>query len=226
MTVDRGTTWPVQYGAHERLVLRQQAKWDRRHLRSRWFWRLLRESDADGTSADNPYDEAIRAHRRYAPPIPVYIYLDPSGRQKGMRRGRVDNEGNGSFGWSRAEARRVGGLLGTVDDVATSPLGDELRTAPRVLTPDQLAQLQLVAGIAPDEPLYLPRSGDIFLHTRRLWEVIQVTDQDYIGETDIVAVWSGKCSILTDDFVSPAEFNLPAPPTVVPPDQRTPEGLG
>lgn len=224
MTVDRGQTWPVQYGAHERLVLRRQAKWDRRNLRPRWYWRLLREDDANGTSGDNPFDEVVRAQRLYAPPIPVHIFLDPSGRQKGQRRGRVDTEGNGSFGWSRAEARRVGQLLGIVDDVAISPLSDEVRTAP--LTFEEFERRGLVPGVSEDEPLYLPRPGDVFLHTRRLWEVLQVTDRDYIGETDILVVWSGTCTIVMDDFVKPAEFNLPEPPTVVPPDVRTPEALG
>jgi len=207
MTVDRGQTWPVQYGRYEKLVLRQQAKWDRRKLRPRWYWRLLRDDDPDGT-APNPYDEVVRANRRYADPMPVHIFLDPTGRQKGMRRGRVDTDGNGSFGWSRSEARRVGAILGTVDDVAVSPLPDEL-----------------VEGVAPDEPLYLPRPGDIFLHTRKLWEVLQVTDRDYLGETDIAVAWAGTCTMIVDDCVNPAEFSLPAPPTPVPPDTRTPEEL-
>jgi len=172
-------------------------------MRPRWYWRLLLDDDPDGTAQDPSFAEAIRLHRKYAEPVSVHLFLDPTGRRKGLKRGRVDEEGNGSFGWSRSEARRVGAQFGVQDDVQTT-----------------------IVGVNQEEALYVPRPGDILLHTRRLWEVLQVTDADYIGETDIIAVWSGVCAMFADDVADPTEFNLPAPPSVVPPDTRTPEALG
>lgn len=203
MTVDRGVTWPLQYGAHERLVLRQQAKFDRRGLPARWYWRLLTDADLDGTAQDDVYGEAITLHRRYAEPIPVHIYLDPTGRQKGQKRGRTDTEGRASIGWSRSEARRVGALLGTQDDVLVG----------------------LVPGVTEEELLYIPRPGDIVQYARRLYQILQCSE-DYLGPTDIVMAWSGTAAILVDDIAQPLEFRLPAPPTIKPPDDRTPEWLG
>jgi len=205
MTVDRGQTWPVQYGAHEKLILRQQAKHARRALPLRWYWRLLSDEDVPGGSAQDPvFGEAVWQQRRYAEPIPVHIFIDPTGRQKGLKRGRVDTEGNGSFGWSRAEARRLGAILNTQDDNALGLQTD-----------------------FPDEPLFLPRPGDIVAYSRKLWEILQHTHQD-LGPTDIVVVWAGTCALVADDIVDPIEFGdtLPAPPTPVPEDTRTPASLG
>lgn len=203
MTVDRGTTWPVQYGAHERLILRQQAKFDRRILPARWYWRLLSDTDTDGTAQDGVYGEAINLHRRYADPISVYMYLDPTGRQKGQKRGRVDTEGRGSFGWSRSEARRMGAILGVQDDVLVG----------------------LVPGVTEAEPLFIPRPGDIVQYARRLFQILQATE-DYLGPTDIVMTWTGFAAILVDDIADPLEFNLPGTPSIKPPDDRTPKWLG
>lgn len=203
MTVDRGQTWPVQYGAHERLVLRQQAKWDRRCLPSRWYWRLLRDDDRHGTAQDGVYAEAANVHRRYADPIAVHLFLDPTGRQKGMKRGRTDTEGNATFGWSRSEARRVGALLGAQDDTLVG----------------------LVPGVTETEMLYLPRPGDIVLYARRLYQILQCSEA-FLGATDIVMTWTGSAAILVDDIASPLEFSLPETPSLAPPDDRTPEWLG
>jgi len=203
VTVDRGQTWPVAYGAHERLVLRQQAKWDRRALPPRWYWRLLTDEDIPGTAQDGVYGEAANIHRRFAEPIPVHIFVDPTGRQKGMKRGRTDTEGNGTFGWSRSEARRLGALLGTQDD----------------------ALVGLVPGATNEERLYIPRPGDIVLCARRLWQILQCAEA-FLGATDIVMTWAGTAAIVADDVADPLEFTLPAAPSLAPPDDRTPEWLG
>ena len=203
MTVDRGTTWPVQYGAHERLVLRTQAKYDRRNLPARWYWRLLTDEDPDGTAQDGVYGEAINLHRRYADPVPVHIYIDPTGRQKGQKRGRVDTEGRASFGWSRSEARRMGTIYGTEDD----------------------GLVGLVPGVTEGEPLFIPRPGDLVQYARRIFQILQCTE-DYLGPTDIVMTWTGFAAILVDDIVQPLEFNLPPPPSLKPTDTRTPAWLG
>ncbi len=204
MTVDRGQTWPVQYGAHERLVLRQQAKFDRRKLPPRWYWRLLTDEDSPGTAQDGVYGEAASLHRKYADPIPAHIFLDPTGRQKGMKRGRADTEGNATFGWSRSEARRLGALLGAQDD----------------------ALVGLVPGVTEDEQLFIPRPGDIVLYARRLYQVVDRPMEAYLGPTDIVMTWAGVAAILVDDIADPLEFSLPAAPSLAPPDDRTPKWLG
>lgn len=203
MTVDRGTTWPVQYSAHEQLTLRQQAKYDRRNLPARWYWRLLIDEDTDGTAQDGVFGEAINLHRRFAEAIPVHLFLDPTGRQKGMKRGRVDTEDRASFGWSRSEARRLGTLLGSQDDVLVG----------------------LVPGVTNEEKLYIPRPGDLVLYARRLYQILQCTEA-YLGPTDIVMTWTGFATILVDDIAQPLEFNLPSTPSLTPPDDRTPEWLG
>ena len=204
MTVDRGQTWPVQYAKHEQLVIRLQAKEDRRKLPPRWYWRLLTDEDFPGTAQDGVYGEAANIHRKYADPLPVHIYLDPTGRQKGMKRGRADTEGNASWGWSRSEARRLGSLLETQDD----------------------AMIGLVPGVTEDELLFIPRPGDIVLYARRLYQILDRPQEAYLGPTDIVLTWTGMAHPLVDDIADPLEFALPSTPSLRPPDDRTPEWLG
>lgn len=210
MTVDRGQTWPVQYAAHEQLILRQQAKQDRRALPARWYWRLLTdENTPGGTAQDDVYGEALDLDRVFAPPVPVHIYIDPTGRQQGQKRGRVAIDGSSpaTFGFSRSEARRLGALFGTQDDV----------------------NVGLVPGVTQGEPLYIPRPGDLVLYSRRFWQ-IQICKEDYLGPTDIVMTWQGTVTVYADDISDPLEFsdrqNLPRPPSIRPPDTRTPAWLG
>lgn len=209
MTIDRGQTWPVQYGAHEQLVLRQQAKYDRRSIPSRWYWRLLTDFDHPGTAQDDVFGEALDLDRVFAAPVPANIYIDPTGRQKGQKRGRVSTSGSdpATFGFSRAEARRLGEEFRTQDD----------------------ARIGLIPGVTEEEPLYIPRPGDIVLYARRFFQILQCKE-DYLGPTDIVMTWTGTCAILTDDISDPLEFsdrqNMPRPPSLTPPDTRSPAWLG
>jgi len=209
LTVDRGQTWPVQYAAHEQLILRQQAKFDRRSLPARWYWRLLTDYVPGGTAQDDIFGEALDLERKFAPPCPIHIYIDPTGRQKGQKRGRVSTDGTSpaTFGFSRAEARRLGVELDQQDD----------------------SLIGLIPGVTSDEKLLIPRPGDVVLYSRRFFQILQCKES-YLGPTDIAMTWEGTCVILTDDISDPLEFsdrqNMPRPPNLVPQDTRTPPWLG
>lgn len=197
--IDRGGVWAMPYQAHERLVLTTQAKFDRRMM-ARWYWRVLADDVPNGTAQDPVYGEAPLVHRKYAAPIPVHIYVDPTGRQKGQKRGRIDTTNpTATFGFSRAEAIRLGALLGTQDDYAVG----------------------LSTGVTVTEKLFIPRPGDVVLYNRRLYTIDQA-EQEFLGPTDIVVNWPGKLALMADDIVSPLEHRLPPPVTLAPADPNAP----
>jgi hypothetical protein len=194
---DRGQVWEAPYTAHERVVLNEQAKYDRRYLPPVWYWRLLRPDDAGGTAPDETLFESPRVTRRYAAPIAVHLYVDMSDGKKGKKKGAVETTGNAKLGVSRAEARRLGALLKTADDSEGLTFDAERK-----------------------EPLFIPRPEDVFLYRERYFEVVQLSPE-WLGTSRVVVTWQGTCHVIRDDSTAPGPLNLPAPPSTFPPRQES-----
>jgi hypothetical protein len=194
--LDRASVQPVQFSAQERVLLAQQSKYDRRHITLTWLWRLLREEDGPGgTAQDEDFGEAPRVHRRYAAPIAVHLFLDDTQKRKWTPKGMVETtDGTAKIGWSRAEARRIGQHLSTHD----------VREG---LTTDALF----------GDPIYVPRSEDVVLWRGAFYYEIGLLKPEYMDMTSpIVAVWKGTASLFRDDSTAPLAARLPQPPTPLP----------
>lgn len=191
-TADRGGVWSLPFDRAERGLLTQQAKHDRRAIPAVWMWRLLRPDDGVGsTTVDDTLWQSARRHRRYAAAIPVHLYIDWSPKKKGKAGPVVQTVGTYPVGWTRAEARRVGTLLGT-HDVTDG----------------------LVADDAPSDFVYVPRPGDI-VFARGKHHQVQQMETVWWGATDIVGVWHGTVSLVQDD--GSALSALPPLPSLRPP---------
>jgi len=208
--VDRGGIIPVPFSAAERVLLMTQGKNDRRNIPSIWYWRLILDDEAGGATADDDYGETTEPERRYADPIPVHIYVDwaagtakrgaaknkfgGTGELKGKGPGpQVETTGTASIGFSRAEARRLGQLLGTHDDAEG-------------LVADQVRQ----------DNVFIPRPEDIFLARGRYYEILQLKPE-WWGATDIVSRWLGTATMLRDNTTDVGLPHLPKPPSLKPP---------
>jgi hypothetical protein len=197
---DRGGIWPVPFEKAERVLLTTQAKFDRRAIPSLWFWRLLRPDEGPGsTSQDEELWTSPRVARRYAAPIAIHLYVDWTPEKKGKKGPTVETTGVVPIGYSRAEARRLGRLIGVADDREG-------------LVPDANVRADLV---------FIPRAGDVFQARGRYYEMQQLKPE-WWGSTQIIATWKGTASMLRDDATAPGLASLPKPSTERPP---LPEGV-
>jgi len=200
---DRGGIWPVPYAAQERMLIRTQAKYDRRSIPRIWFWPLLLPEDAPepgssgGEAPHEVYWNTPLVTRRYREPLGVHLYVDPTAETKGRKKGNTGTEGLVSLGWSRAEARRVGALLRETDD-------EEFTLEDPDLT-----------------HIYIPRPGDVFSYRSVYYSILQMGPPDDLGPTDIPAVWKGTAAAVREDSTDPGMAQLPKPPSLAPPK---PEG--
>jgi len=209
---DRGGLWPVPYAAHERMIIRTQSKYDRRNIPRVWLWPILLPEDtpsASGPGGEAPHEvywSSPLATRRYRPPVGVHLYADPSAEAKGRKKGTTNTEGLVQVGWSRAEARRVGVILATMDD-------DEF----------MLNDADEATQDAALEPLYVPRPGDIYRHGDTYYTILQMGPPDDLGPTTIPTVWKGTAAAIRDDSTNPGMPQLQEPDTPEPP---RPAGAG
>lgn len=197
------STQPVPFAAHERVILSQQARFDRRHLPLLWYWRLLRDDlppgkdrlDGGGaTSPDEDLFESPRAHRRYAPPMAVHLFVDDvSEKKKAMRKGVVETTNLARIALSRAEARRLGASLETYD-VRDGLVRDDVR----------------------GDPIFVPRPEDVFLVRGEHYFEVQQLVEERLGLSSIVTVWRGTAVMFRDDIAAPLRNRLPSPPTRMP----------
>lgn len=174
-------------------MLTEQAKCDRRTVPLVWLWRLLRDEDENGTAPDEVLSEAPRVTKRYAAPIGVHLFVNREGEQKRAERAGVQTKGIAKIGWTRAEARALGVVLGTFD-VPEGLVGDASRT----------------------DPIYVPRAQDMFRHADRIYEVKQLSPE-YLGPTAIPTRWLGTAHAAADDFTAVGFPGLATPPTHEPP---------
>jgi hypothetical protein len=194
MIAERGGIWPVPFEKAEKTLLAQQAKHDRRAIPLLWYWRLLRPEDGPGsTTQDETLWTSPRVNRRYADPIGVHLYVDWTPEKKGKKGPTVETTGTVPIGYSRAEARRLGRLIGSADD-----------------------EERLVSDLEKLDLVYVPRAGDIFVARGRPYEMQQMKPE-WWGATEIVAVWKGTATMLRDDATAPGLAALPKPPTLRPP---------
>lgn len=193
---DRGGTWPVSYRSQERILLSQQAKYDRNKIPLLWFWRLIKPEEHGGAAPFEPYAETARSQRFYHDPIAVHLYVDDSAREKAAKKGVVQTtDPKAKIAWSRAEARRIGDQFQTED------------------FPEGL--LELPSG----DNVYVPRSGDIFLARGMFfYEVETAPIPEFAGLTPIITIWKGTASLLAADSSAPGIPNLPPAPSPVPPE--------
>lgn len=195
MVADRGGIWPAPFEAGERVLLTNQGKYDRRSIPPLWYWRLLRPDEGpNATTPDETLWTSDRGSRRYADPIPVHVFVDWTPEKKGKKKATVETTGVVPIGYSRAEARRLGRLIGVADD----------------------AEGLVSARGARDDLVFVPRAGDIFLARGRYYEMQQMKP-DWWGATDIAATWKGSASMVRDDATNPGLAALPKPPSVRPP---------
>lgn len=210
------SVWARPFGARERVILSVQAKYDRRNIPPIWLWRLLRPEgggerlpEPDDSPAFDPVDvpggtvpddvlfESPRVHRRYADPIPAHIYVDWNAKQKGRKKGAVETTLTAQVSMSRAEMRRLGGLLQTQDD------------------------LEGLVSTGEAGYLYIPRPGDIFRFADDHYEILQWTPPDRYGPTAIPVVWKGTAHLYREDSTAP-HATLQDPPSPQPPRPAAP----
>jgi hypothetical protein len=191
---DRGGIWPLPFERAERVLLTTQAKFDRRAIPPLWLWRMLRPEDGPGaTDQDETLWESTLLERRYADPVPVHLYVDWTPEKKGKKKATVETAGTVPIGWSRAEARRVGRLVGSADD-AEGMVTDQVR----------------------EDLIFIPRAGDLFLARGRYYGVTQLAPE-WLGATDVITAWKGTAAMLRDDASSPGLASIPKPPSLKPP---------
>jgi hypothetical protein len=176
-------------------MLTEQAKSDRRHIPTLWYWKLLRAEDGDPVAPpDDVLDETAAAERRYAAPIPVHLYVDWTPEKKGKKKGRTEKTGTARIAISRAECRRLGELLKTHDD------SEGLLGAP-----------------AQEDFIFIPRAEDIFRDRRNQYYEVQQLTPEWLGATGIRTVWKGSAAMVRDDITTVSLEDLPAPPSLFAP---------
>lgn len=214
----RGSVWKIPYSAHERLIISEQARYDVRYIPLVWYWALEQpESGPGGTAQHEVLWESPRAHRRYADPIPVHIYSDPTTETKGMKKGVVETDGIVQIGFSRAEARRVGRLIKTVDEPEATIITEGFADPEFDLGDGDIFVLLPEEGLPTEEKpdfLFIPRPGDIFRFRGKDYEVLQV-DEEYVGVAEFIAKWTGTAAQVREDSSAP-RVNRKAPPTEFP----------
>lgn len=200
---DRGGVWPVPYDRYERIMLTQQAKSDRRSLSPVWYWRLLTAEDENGPGeddgenvppADDVLEETAGPERRYADPIPVFLWVDWTPQRKGKKKGRTETRELAKVSISRAECRRLGLLLETHDDAEG-----------------------LAADQKQEDHIFIPRPEDVFRVRTKYYEIQQLKPE-WLGTTSTIrTVWRGTAVLVQDDSTVSSLLDLPAAPSLNPP---------
>jgi len=213
---DRGGIWPVPYEAHERRIIRTQAKRDRRSIPLLWLWSLLLPDDVPtastpgGAAPHEVYWETPVVTRKYREPIAAHIYVDATGETKGRKKGTTETDGTIIIHQNRSEARRLGRIIGAYDDdenLVTAEDADAILRGERVPRPGEL------------EPIYVFRPGDIFRYRDEYYQVNQMVRQ-WLGSTEILTHWEGTAFSLREDSTDPGMPQLIQPATFKPPLPR------
>ena len=182
----QASVWNRPYSALERMIVRLQARQDRRNIPSLWFWRMLATDEEGGTSVVEPFGEAHLSHRRYAEPVPAHIYVDWSQRTKGFLKGRTETALLARVEISRAEVRRLGEIFEVV------------------------AEADKLVSNSENNFFYLPRPGDCFRFGAEDFELVQWGPPEFYGPTDIAAMWRGTAQVFRRDSASPmSHLSLP-----------------
>lgn len=218
---DRGGIVPVPFRAHERLMIRQQAKNDRRAIPQIWLWRLLRTDcvrKTEGESTPEFPEEGASIHEFFAEnadvpggsvyhePIAVHLYVDWSAEVKERKNPVTETTGSVRLWISRAEARRIGALVSSYDDdenLVTAQEGQAIINGERHPRPGEL------------EPIFVPRNGDVFRFRDRYHRVDQM-ENGFLGATEIPTHWEGYGHVLRENATAPGMMHLPPPPTFSP----------
>ena len=219
---DRGGLWPTPYTAHERRVIRTQAKYDRRRIPAIWLWPVLSPSQTEeGTDQHDLFWESARVTqggRRYGEPIASHIYVDWTYEKKGrFIKGVTITKGTVRLGISRAECRRLGALL----EPKVSPQEN------RWSSPDGTQEVggQQVPVRGELEFLFIPVPGCVFRFANRYYQINQWEPQ-YLGPTDILTTLKGTGQQVSEDSTEPGMRQLVQPPTFRPERPRhAPEGV-
>lgn len=202
MTIDRGGVYPLRYEKHEKTILVVQRKRDTQQIPQRWYWRLLTSEEAGGGAPYDEYFEQPVVSRNWAQPVGVHLYIDDSSETKGRKKGYTEAAGVVNVEMSRAEARRLGGVFNTKDDK------DFIRDDSK----------EQGGPWAPQDYIFIPRSGDLFMFKSKLFEIQQMNDPKVLGPTQIPVVYVGTAHQFLNDSTEPAELrDLFMPETSTPP---------
>ena len=216
---DRGGLWPVPFTAHEKRVIRTQAKYDRRSIPPIWLWPIAQPEAPQGTDVNDTFWESVAVEgggRRHGSPVAAHIYVDWLAEKKARYKGVTMTKGTVKLGISRAEVRRLGIELKERNAV------ENLWSAADESVEVRGVQVPVPGGL---EFLFIPTPGSVFRWGNRYYRVNQ-WEPKYEGATDMLVVLEGTATQIAEDSTSPGMPTLEQPESFRP--ERpvgTPEGV-